>query len=65
MNVTSIGSSPITQAVQQVQAAQVPKAGGDSDGDSDGSGAKAAQATPASTVNLTGQKIGQIINVAA
>jgi len=63
MNVSSVGSSPSTQAVQQ--AAQVPKAGGDSDGDSDGTGAKAAQAAPPPTVNLNGQKIGQIINVSA
>ena len=63
MNVSSIGSSPLTQTVQQ--AVQVPKAGGDSDGDSDGGGTKATQGPIAPTVNLSGQKIGQIINVAA
>jgi hypothetical protein len=63
MNVSSVGSSPLTQAVQQ--AAQVPKAGGDNDGDSDGSGTKAAQGPAAPTVNLSGQKIGQIISTSA
>lgn len=63
MNVSSVGSSPAAQAVPQ--AAQVPKAGRDDDGDSDSSGTKAAQAAPAPTVNLKGQKIGQIISTSA
>jgi hypothetical protein len=41
------------------------KAGGDNDGDSDDGGAKAVQAAPKPTVNLNGQKIGQLINVSA
>jgi hypothetical protein len=67
MNVGSVSStySPNAQAVQkQPEAAEVQKAGGDNDGDSDGGGAKAIQA-PAPTVNMNGQKIGQVINVSA
>jgi hypothetical protein len=63
MNVSSVGSSPHAQALQQ--SVQAPKAGGDSDGDSDGSGAKVAQSAQAATVNLSGQKIGQIISTSA
>jgi len=66
MNVSSVGnaySSLQTQATPQV--AQAPKTGGDNDGDSDGSGAKAVQAAPAPTVNMSGQKIGQVINDSA
>jgi hypothetical protein len=69
MNVDSVGSSYSslqTQAVQRTpEAAEVKKAGPDQDGDSDDSSVKAAQAAPAPTVNLNGQKIGQIINVSA
>ena len=69
MNVSSVGNSYNslqTQAVQQsAQAAQVPKTGEDSDGDSDGSGTKVAQAAPLPTVNLNGQKLGQVINSSA
>jgi hypothetical protein len=69
MNVSSVGSAytpPQTQAVQRTpESAEVQKAGGDSDGDSDDQGAKAVQAPPAPTVNLNGQKVGQLINVTA
>jgi hypothetical protein len=69
MNISSVGnsySSLQTQATQRSpEAAEVKKAGPDNDRDSDDGGAKAAQAAPAPTVNLTGQKVGQIINTAA
>ena len=69
MNVSSVGSAylnPQTQAVQQTaQTAAVSKGSGDSDGDSDGSGAQAVQTAPKPTVNMNGQKIGQLINVTA
>ena len=69
MNVSSVGStfaSPQTQAAQQTpEAAEATKAGRDSDGDTDDGGAKAVQAAPKPTVNLNGQKIGQLINVSA
>jgi len=69
MNVSSVGStygSLQSQAVQRTpEAAEVKKAGPDNDGDSDDSGTKAAQAAPAPTVNLNGQKIGQILSVSA
>jgi hypothetical protein len=67
MNVGSVGStySPNAQALQrQPEAAEVQKAGRDNDGDSDDGGSKAVQA-PAPTVNLNGQKLGQVINVTA
>ena len=69
MNVSSVGSTYSnlqTPAVQRTpEAAEVKKAGRDNDGDSDDGGAKAAKASPAPTVNLSGQKIGQLINVLA
>jgi hypothetical protein len=67
MNVGLVGSavSPNTQALQrQPEAAEVQKAGRDNDGDTDDGGSKAVQ-KPAPTVNLNGQKLGQVINVAA
>jgi hypothetical protein len=69
MNVAAVGSSYSslqTQAVQRTpESAEVQKAGPDNDGDSDDGGAKAVQAAPAPTVNLNGQKVGQVINVSA
>lgn len=65
MNVSSVGSSTQNQAVQRTPEAAEVKGVRDNDGDSDDSGAKAVQATQAPTVNLSGQKIGQIINVSA
>jgi hypothetical protein len=67
MNVGSVSStySPNAQATQkQPEAAEVRKAGRDNDGDSDDGAAKIVQ-SPAPTVNTSGQKIGQIINVSA
>lgn len=62
---SSSGSSPLTQTVQrQPEAAEVKKVGRDKDGDADNGGAKAVQ-TPSPTVNMNGQKIGQIISVSA
>jgi hypothetical protein len=69
MNVNSVGSTyntPQTQTVQRTpEAAEVKKGGRDNDGDSDDGGAKAVQAPPAPTVNLNGQKLGQIISISA
>jgi hypothetical protein len=68
MNVSSVGitSSPSVLALQkQPEAAEVQKAGRDNDGDSDDGGASKAVQAPAPTVNLNGQKVGQIINVSA
>jgi hypothetical protein len=59
-------SSLQSQAVQNTpEAAEVKKAGRDNDGDSDDGGVKAVKAAPAPTVNLDGQKVGQLINVSA
>lgn len=67
MNVSSVGSAYTSnhgQAVQRTpESAEVKKVGGDKDGDSDDRSAKVASSAP--TVNLNGQKIGSIINVAA
>ncbi len=69
MNVSSVGnaySQLQTQALQrQPEAAEVQKVGGDNDGDSDDRGGQAVQAPPKPSVNLNGQKIGQLINIAA
>ena len=69
MDVGSVGTaynSLTTQATQRSpESAEVQKAGRDNDGDSDDGGAKAAQTAPAPTVNLSGQKLGQVINVKA
>jgi len=67
MNVNSVGnaySNLQTQATQRTpEATEIKKAGRDNDGDSD-DGAKAVRA-PAPSVNLNGQKLGQIVNVSA
>ncbi|MBI3524225.1 MAG: hypothetical protein HY066_06805 [Betaproteobacteria bacterium] len=69
MNIGSVGSSYsglTTQASQRTpEAAEVHKGGRDNDGDSDDGGVKAVKAAPAPTVNASGQKIGQVINVSA
>jgi hypothetical protein len=69
MGINSVGNASInfqTQtAMSTPEAAEVQKAGSDNDGNSDDGAAKAAQAAAASTVNLNGQKIGQLINVSA
>ncbi len=67
MNVGSVGSanSPGAQALKpQSEASEVQKGGRDGDGDSDDGSSKPVQA-PAPTVNMNGQKIGQIINASA
>lgn len=65
MNISSIGSTALPSALGTVQkqpeSAEMQKVGRDNDGDSDDT--SAAPAAP--TVNMTGQKIGQIISVTA
>jgi len=64
-SVSSTYGSSQAQALQRTQeAAEVKKGGRDNDGDSDDGGVKAASA-PLPTVNTSGQKIGQVINVTA
>jgi hypothetical protein len=69
MNVSSVGNTYShlqTQAVQRTpEAAEVQKAGGDNDGDSDDRAARAVQTPPTPSVNLNGQKVGQLINITA
>ena len=68
MSVGSIGSSygnVQTQSTQpKAEAAEVQQGGGDHDGDSDDNGAKAVS-SPKPTVNIDGQKLGQVINAVA
>jgi hypothetical protein len=71
MNIGSVSSAygayP-TQSLQRTpEAAEVGKSGRENDGDpDDGSGSvSAAPSTPAPSVNMNGQKVGQIINVSA
>jgi hypothetical protein len=62
MSVGSISSASV--APVNPEASEVQKAGPDHDGDADDRGAKAVQAPPAPTVNVRGQKIGQVISTA-
>lgn len=68
MNVSSVGASLSTQAYSKPESAEVPGVA-DHDGDKDGGAAKASVATAAQqaqpTVNTSGQKLGQVINVTA
>ena len=64
--VSSDVSSLLAQSAQKTpEAVEVRKTGGDNDGNSDDRGAKAAQAALAPSVNSSGQKTGQIVNVSA
>ena len=66
MNISSIGSTALpalSTVKQQPESAETQKVGRDNDGDTDD--ASAAPAPPGPTVNMSGQKVGQIISVAA
>ena len=69
MNVGSVASTYSSlqpQAVRRTpEAAEVQKAGRDNDGDSDDGVSKAVKAAPAPTVNLNGEKLGQVVNITA
>jgi hypothetical protein len=69
MNIGSISSTSgnfSAQAPQRTpEAAEVQKSGRDNDGDSDDGGAGTVKSVQPPTVNMSGQKIGQIINVTA
>jgi hypothetical protein len=69
MDVGSVGTaynSVTTQANQRTpESTEIQNAGKDNDGDADDGGAKSVQTTPAPTVNMSGQKLGQVINVTA
>ncbi len=69
MDAIAVGSSPsnlLAQSAQRLpEVTEVPRTGGASEGHSEGGSAKVESATPAPSVNATGQKIGQIINVEA
>lgn len=68
MNISSVGSSLSTQTTGKAETAEVPGVP-DHDGDADNSSKKAsstaATAQPQPTVNSSGQKLGQLINVSA
>ena len=66
-SISSSYSSMATQAAQATQRtpeASEVKGAPDNDGDSDDGGVTSVKA-PTQTVNLSGQKIGQLINVTA
>ena len=71
MSIGSISSTPSTIPAKPVQrmpeASEIKGAGRDNDGDQDDGGAKVTRAKPAltPTVNTSGQKLGQVINVTA
>lgn len=55
-----------SQAIQRKpEAAEVRQGSSDKDGDSDDAAANAVPAADASTVNMSGQKIGQLVNITA
>ncbi|HTV86154.1 MAG TPA: hypothetical protein VME63_12140 [Dyella sp.] len=68
MNISSVGSSLSTQTTGKPESAEVPGAP-DHDGDADDSSKKAsstpATVQPQSTVNSSGQRLGQLINASA
>lgn len=68
MNIGSIGGSAHAYAMQAgsrlPESAEPQKAGPDHDGDAD-DGASRVQASASSTVNMSGQKLGQLIHVSA
>jgi len=63
MSVSSI--SGVNTMPPSPEASEVKQTGPDHDGDADDGGAKAVKSTPTPTVNTTGQKLGQIVNVKA
>ena len=69
MDTTAVGSSTSsalqTQAAQRKPESAEVKGARDNDGDSDDGAGKVAQSPPTPTVNLNGQKLGQIINASA
>jgi len=64
MNVGSATSTYTPTTVRTPEAAEV-KGARDNDGDSDDSSIKTSPSPLSSTVNMSGQKIGQVINVQA
>ena len=61
-SVSSVSAPLQSQAVQRTpEAAEASKGGRDNDGDKDDGGVKAVS-QPSASVNLNGQKIGQLIN---
>lgn len=66
MSISSVGSGASAQPPRPTaEASEIQKGGRDHDGDSDDGGAQAVKSTPTTTVNTTGQKIGQILSTAA
>ena len=63
-SISSSYGNAATQATQRTPEAAEIKGAPEHDGDSDDGASKTVKA-PAPTVNLNGQKIGQLINVAA
>ena len=62
---SKIGSHATPASLSKPEAAVTQKSGRDKDADTDEGGAKSVKAEPAPTVNLSGQKLGQVINVSA
>ncbi len=69
MNIHSVGSTYgqfLTQTIQRApEAGEIREAGRDNDGDSGDKGVRAVAAPPSSTVNSSGQRVGQVINAVA
>jgi hypothetical protein len=66
MHVSSIGATALPAlgtGAKQLESAETQKIGRDNDGDADDASAAPAPVGP--TVNMSGQKVGQIISVTA
>ena len=61
-SVSGAGAAPVVQAPQRAPEASEVKGTPDRDGDADDGGG-AVKAVPSASVNLNGQKVGQLINV--
>lgn len=69
MNISSVGGAYNlfqAQAAQRTpEAAEIQKAGRDNDGDADDKKIATGPTQPSTAVNLSGQRVGQVINVVA
>lgn len=65
MSINSIGAGSAASTAALQQQAAMPNVGREREGDRDRDDGTKAAAKPAATVNMSGQAIGTLINVAA
>ena len=61
-SISGAGAAPVVQAPQRAPETSEVKGAPDRDGDAD-DGGSSVKAPPPASVNLSGQKVGQLINV--